>query len=44
MQQALRTEWDEDFIRAHAQQYTWENIACRIHDEAFMPLLAARSR
>jgi len=44
MQQALRTEWDEDFIRRHAQQYSWENIAGRIHDEAFAPLLAARAR
>jgi glycosyltransferase involved in cell wall biosynthesis len=44
MQQALRTQWDEDFIREQARQYTWENIARRIHDEVFAPLLAARSR
>lgn len=39
MREALRTEWDEDFIRAHAAQYTWRNIAGRIHQEVFLPLL-----
>ncbi len=40
MERALRTDWDEDFIRDHARQYTWENIAKRIHDEVLAPLLA----
>ena len=44
MQQAMHTEWDEDFIRDHAQRYTWEKIASRIHDEVFAPLLGGGSR
>jgi teichuronic acid biosynthesis glycosyltransferase TuaC len=42
MQRALKTDWDEDFIRDHAQQYTWERISDRIYEEAFTPLLSAR--
>ena len=44
MQQAMTEEWDEDFICNHAAQYTWEQIARRIHDEVFAPLLAGGSR
>jgi glycosyltransferase involved in cell wall biosynthesis len=40
MRRAMNTDWDERFIREHAQQYTWANIADRIHDEVFGPLLA----
>jgi glycosyltransferase involved in cell wall biosynthesis len=40
MERALQTEWDEAFILAHAEQYSWANIAARIHDEVFAPLLA----
>ena len=39
MQRSLRTDWDEAYIHEHAQQYTWANIARRINDEVFSPLL-----
>jgi glycosyltransferase involved in cell wall biosynthesis len=39
LRRALRSEWDEAFIAAHARQYTWANIARRIHEEVFAPLL-----
>ena len=43
MQQALLVDWDEAFIRRHALQYTWQEIARPIHDEVFAPLLARGS-
>ena len=39
LERTLATDWDEDFISQHAQQYTWANIAKRIYDEAFVPAL-----
>ena len=44
MQRALDSNWDEAFIQGHARQYTWDNVATRIHDEVFAPLLGARVR
>ena len=43
MQQALREDWDAAFIREHASQYTWQEIARRINEEVFVPLLARGS-
>jgi glycosyltransferase involved in cell wall biosynthesis len=42
MRRALATEWDEAFIREHARQYSWENIAARIYHEVYAPLLAGQ--
>jgi glycosyltransferase involved in cell wall biosynthesis len=39
MRTAVATAWDEHFIRAHAERYTWESIARRIHDEVYRPAL-----
>jgi glycosyltransferase involved in cell wall biosynthesis len=39
MRRASRTDWDEDYIQAHAGRYTWESVAHRTHDEVLAPAL-----
>jgi teichuronic acid biosynthesis glycosyltransferase TuaC len=43
MRRAVATEWDEAFIRAHAERYTWESIARRIYEEVYQPALAGQT-
>jgi glycosyltransferase involved in cell wall biosynthesis len=40
MRRAVATEWDADFICAHAERYTWGSIARRIYEEVYEPALA----
>jgi teichuronic acid biosynthesis glycosyltransferase TuaC len=43
MRRAAATNWDEAFIREHAERYTWQSIARRIQTEVYEPALAAHS-
>ena len=43
MERAIDTDWDQAFIQAHAQQYTWDHIADRLQDEVLAPLLSRQT-
>jgi glycosyltransferase involved in cell wall biosynthesis len=42
LEQSLDTEWDEQYIRQQARQYTWEAIAQQTYEQVYRPLLTSR--